>query len=85
MLKHIKHCSRGGERMTNTELLKKVIRDSGIKVGRLLVLTNIKSYATFKGRMNNETEFTASEIQALSEALQLTVEQREQIFFAGNV
>lgn len=85
MLNHIKHCSRGGERMTNTELLKKAIRDSGIKVGRLLVLTNIKSYATFKGRMNNETEFTASEIQALSEALQLTVEQREQIFFAGNV
>ena len=71
--------------MTNTELLKKAIRDSGIKVGRLLVLTNIKSYATFKGRVNNETEFTASEIQALSEALQLTAEQRENIFFAGNV
>lgn len=71
--------------MTNTELLKKVIEDSGIKVGRLLALTNIKSYATFRGRMNNETEFTASEIKALTEALHLTAEQREHIFFAGNV
>lgn len=71
--------------MTNTELLKKAIEDSGIKVGRLLVITNIKSYATFRGRMNNETEFTASEIQALTDALRLTPEQRDQIFFAGSV
>lgn len=71
--------------MTNKELLEQAIEKSGIKVMKLMEAANIKSYATFRGRLNNETEFTASEIQAISDALQLTAEQRDKIFFAINV
>ena len=67
--------------MTDKELLERAIEQSGIKVMKLMEAANIKSYATFRGRMNNETEFTASEIQAISNALQLTSEQRDRIFF----
>ncbi|MBQ1290393.1 MAG: toxin-antitoxin system, antitoxin component, Xre family protein [Lachnospiraceae bacterium] len=67
--------------MTNKELLEKAIEKSGIKVMKLMEAAGIKSYATFRGRMNNDTEFTASEIQALTDALQLTSSERDRIFF----
>ena len=71
--------------MTDKELLKKAIERSGIKVMKLMEAVGIKSYATFRGRMNNDTEFTASEIQALTDALQLTAVERDRIFFALDV
>lgn len=71
--------------MTNKELLEQAIERSGVKIMKLMEAAGIKSYATFRGRLNNETEFTASEIIAISETLQLTTEQRNQIFFAVNV
>ncbi len=71
--------------MTDKELLERAIERSGIKVAKLMEVTNIKSYATFRGRMNNETEFTASEIQAISNVLQLTASERNKIFFAHGV
>lgn len=71
--------------MTNKELLERAIERSGIKVAKLMEVLNIKSYATFRGRMNNETEFTASEIQAISNILQLTASERNEIFFAQDV
>lgn len=71
--------------MTDKELLEKAIEQSGIKVSKLMEAANIKSYATFRGRMNNETEFTASEIQAISNALRLTASERNRIFFARSV
>ena len=71
--------------MTDKELLERAIERSGIKVAKLMEVTNIKSYATFRGRMNNETEFTASEIQAISNVLQLTASERNKIFFAQGV
>lgn len=71
--------------MTNTALLEKAIEASGIKLVKLLEVAGIRSYATFRGRLNNETEFTASEIVAISKALNLTAEERDGIFFAGNV
>lgn len=71
--------------MTDKELLEKAIEKSGIKVMKLMEAAGIKSYATFRGRMNNDTEFTASEIQALTDALQLTSAERDRIFFALDV
>ncbi len=67
--------------MTDKELLEQAIEQSGVKVRKLMEIAKIKSYATFRGRMNNETEFTASEIRAISNALNLTTEQRDRIFF----
>lgn len=71
--------------MTDKELLEQAIERSGIKVMKLMETAGIKSYATFRGRMNNDTEFTASEIQALTSALQLTAAERDMIFFAKDV
>ena len=71
--------------MTDKELLEKAIEKSGIKVMKLMEAAGIKSYATFRGRMNNDTEFTASEIQAITDVLQLTSAERDRIFFALDV
>lgn len=68
--------------MTNTERLKEIISRSGIKLDAILNATGIKSYATLRGRINNETEFTASEIRAITELLRMTPEERDEIFFA---
>lgn len=71
--------------MTNKELLEQAIADAGIKISKLMDIAGIRSYATFRGRLENKSEFTASEIQAISTALNLTAAQRDKIFFAINV
>ena len=71
--------------MTDTELLERIIDKSGIKYMKLMEAANIKSYATFRSRMYNNTGFTASEIQAISDTLKLTAAQRDRVFFAKNV
>lgn len=69
--------------MTDTEKLNDAIDRAGIKLDAILKATGIKSYATLKGRINNETEFTASEIKTITELCRLTPEQRDEIFFAA--
>lgn len=69
--------------MTNKELLKAAIKRSGVKLDAVLDATGIKSYATLRGRINNETGFTASEIAAIQNLLRLTNEERDEIFFAS--
>ena len=71
--------------MTDKELLEQAIERSGVKVAKLMEAANIKSYATFRGRLNNDTEFTASEIKAISDVLRLTVAERDKIFFTQGV
>lgn len=70
--------------MTNSELLKKAIRESGIKRSTIMKLTNIKAYSTLRDKIGNRSEFTASEIQKLCEILHLDNEEREAIFFAND-
>ena len=68
--------------MTNTELLKKAIEDSGIKIGTILQKMDIKSYSTLREKIENRREFTASEILKLCEILHLDKDQMNGIFFA---
>lgn len=68
--------------MTNTNLLKSVIVAKGYtqeQIAELLGLSN----ATFNYKLNNKTEFKASEIKKLSEFLHLTEEETCSIFFAN--
>ena len=67
--------------MTNSQMLEKIIRESGIKRSFILEKTGIKAYSTLRDKIWNRSEFMASEIQALCEILHLTSEQREAIFF----
>ena len=68
--------------MTNSALLGKHIQDSGLFKSAILNHIGIKSYATLRAKIENESEFTASEINKLCEILHLDKNQREAIFFA---
>ena len=71
--------------MTNTELLNKVISDSGLKLGAIMEQMDIKAYDTLRAKIENRREFTASEIEKLCKILHLDRDQREAIFFANDV
>lgn len=66
--------------MTNTELLKKKIDLSGYKMKYIAAQLGITYYGLAK-KVNNETEFKASEIQILCDLLNVTGEEKEEIFF----
>ena len=69
--------------MTNTELLRKAIKDAGLKNYAVMKALGIKSYTTMREKINNVKSFTVREIDILCVLLHLTIEQREQIFFAN--
>lgn len=70
--------------MTNTSLLRKKIDASGYKLRFIASKLGI-TYQGFLKKINNETEFKASEMQILRELLNLTDAEFEQIFFTLNV
>jgi len=70
--------------MTNTELLKKTIERSGMKISAILECMKIKSYSTLREKIEGKREFTASEIYKLCEILHLDRDQMEEIFFAAD-
>lgn len=70
--------------MTNTELLRKKIDDSGYKLTYIAKQVGI-TYQGLMNKINNETEFKATEIQILKTLLNLTDDERDCIFFASNV
>ena len=69
--------------MTNSDLLRKAIKDAGIKISAVMDALKIKSYTTMRDKINNVKNFTVREIEILCALLRLTIEQREQIFFAN--
>ena len=69
--------------MTNTMLLNKKIDDSGYKRIYIAKAIGLKSAYGLAKKIRNETEFKASEINALCELLKIDPEEKEAIFFAG--
>ena len=65
--------------MPNINLLKTKISESGIKMTILSEKTGI-SRETLYNRLNENGEFKASEIVALTSSLNLTKEERDKIF-----
>lgn len=71
-------------KMTNSAKLKGKMIESGLNqtwVAEQLGMT----VATFNYKVNNKTEFKASEIKKLSEILHLTNDEVNTIFFADKV
>lgn len=66
--------------MTNTKLLRDKIDSSGLKIGYIAEQINL-TYQGFLNKLNNETEFKASEIKMLQSILGLTNKERDAIFF----
>lgn len=68
--------------MTNTELLKRTIDESGLKVGFIANFVGISRQLLWK-KVNNLTPFNQYEIDKMCEVLKITsLKQKEAIFFA---
>ena len=66
--------------MMDSKLLRDVLRDSGYRLVYVAGACGL-TYAGFLKKLNNETEFKASEIMALRRLLQLTDAEINAIFF----
>lgn len=67
--------------MTNTSLLKDYIEKSGYKRTFIASRLGITAYSLAM-KVNNESEFKASEMTAISELLKIDAKTRDAIFFA---
>lgn len=71
--------------MTDTELLEQIIKDKGVKKGKLVEALNT-SYKWLNAKIKNEKPFKAYEIQIMCDVLGIEdLELRSRIFFAVNV
>lgn len=71
--------------MTNSDLLKNKIKESGVKLGFIVEKLNT-SYHWLNKKIENEQSFKAWEIQTLCEILNITdPAEKDRIFFAKNV
>lgn len=70
--------------MTNSAKLRKVIKNRGMKYGFLAESLGLSGYG-LQRKIDGKSEFKAKEIEKLSELLQLTLEHKEEIFFAKDV
>ena len=67
--------------MTDFELLRAKIKDSGMTVNAICEKSGIEK-ATFYNRLKGRGEFTASEIAGLTEVLHLFRDERDKIFLS---
>jgi len=67
--------------MTNFELLEDIMSRSGATIKAVAQAAGF-TRETYYNRKQGVGEFTAREIMAISDALRLTPDEREQIFFA---
>lgn len=70
--------------MTNFELLKKKMRDTGMTMVAISKKSGILR-ETLYNRLKGIGEFNASEIASLTRTLGLSVSERDSIFFAEKV
>lgn len=70
--------------MTDTNKLKAALALKGMTAGDLADMIGM-SRQSISYKMNNIREFKVKEIIAISEALNLTLEEKEAIFFADKV
>ena len=68
--------------MTNTTLLNEYIDKSGYKRAFVAKALGITAYG-FALKINNKSEFKASEMTILCELLNISAEDKEAIFFAN--
>lgn len=75
---------KDGVNLTDTKLLSNAITESGIKIIAIASKLGISREGFYK-KLNNETEFKASEILQMQNILDLSNEERDNIFFAQQV
>lgn len=75
---------KGGICLTNSVLLSHEISESGMTITFIARKIGITREGFYK-KLNNETEFKASEIVILQSLLRLSNKKRDEIFFAKRV
>jgi hypothetical protein len=70
--------------MTDSKILREKINECGYKLKYIASILGI-SHQGLINKLNNESEFKASEIQTLTNLLKLTTREKEKIFFAKKV
>lgn len=70
--------------MTDTKALREKMDESGYKLRYIAKQLGI-TYQGFLKKINNETEFKATEIQILFDLFHMTEAERNAIFFTQNV
>lgn len=71
--------------MTNTELLKKKIKDSGLKVAYIAESIKLSRAGLYK-KINNDSQFNQYEIEGLCKLLDVkSLSEKELIFFGSSV
>lgn len=70
--------------MTDTKKLKAKIILKGYTLEKLADALGV-TIATLSYKVNNLRQFKTTEIQAIKNILNLTIEERDEIFFAENV
>lgn len=71
--------------MTNTNLLRQKIDESGLKLQFIADRLGISRFALYQ-KLENQTEFRVSEVATLCKLLGIkTMTERERIFFADKV
>ena len=70
--------------MTDVEKLNKTIEESGITITAIACKMGISREGLYK-KLNNETEFKASEILMMQNILHMSNKERDEIFFAKEV
>ena len=74
---------KGGDAMTNTALLEKKVKSSGLRTAFIVDKLGI-SRAGWYRKLNNKSPFTAEQIQTLCDILHITsLREKEEIFFAS--
>lgn len=71
--------------MTNTEELRRIIKESGLKLEYIAEQLGITRFSLSK-KIENVTEFKTSEVQKMCEVLQISdSSMKEALFFASEV
>lgn len=70
--------------MTDSEALSKAIENSGLKLTFIANKLELSREGFYK-KLNNQTEFKASEIVKLQDTLNLSNKERDKIFFTNKV
>lgn len=71
--------------MVSTRLLRQKIRESGLKYKNIAQKLGISAYG-LQLKIDNENEFTTSQVAKLCEILEIsTLREKEDIFFAKQV
>lgn len=67
--------------MTDTVKLRQRIKDAGYKLGYVAKVLGISQY-TLQKKLDNDSEFKISEVDALTKLLGLTPAEKNALFFA---